>query len=113
VTLTGGLRPRGLPSAARVGSGLAMAAASNVAGSGGEHFTAIGKKMQNICYLHAVEKVRDVGLVASCIHEGIVTMTLTGGLRPHGLPSAARVVSGLPLPVASDFERMYKQQVMA
>jgi hypothetical protein len=33
VTLTGGLRPRGLPSAARVGSGLALAAASDVAGS--------------------------------------------------------------------------------
>ena len=33
MTLTGGLRPRGLPSAARVGSGLALAAALNVAGS--------------------------------------------------------------------------------
>ena len=69
--------------------------------------------MQNICYLHAVEKVRDVGLVASCIHEGIVTMTLTGGLRPHGLPSAARVVSGLPSPAARDFVSKFKQQIMA
>jgi len=40
-------------------------------------------------------------------------MTLTGGLRPHGLPSAARVVSGLPSPVARDFVSKFKQQVMA
>jgi hypothetical protein len=96
-----------------VGSGLALAAASDVAGSTSLEAE---KKAGDGCGGDGDDGCwggGDVGLVASCIHEGVVTMTLTGGLRPHGLPSAARVVSGLPLPVASDFERMFKQQVMA
>ena len=48
-----------------------------------------------------------------CIREYLFTMTLTGGLRPHGLPSVARAVNGLPWLSARDVVCKFKPEHMA